>query len=258
MCGLLKADVNRAFSQKWLWLCTLFMVAIAVVMALIQYAGMDYTVAMDRVVFLPMAFYGIAVAALISIFVGEDFGDGVIRSKIVSGATRGVIYLSGLLTCCLACASVYLVTVMVTVTMGLNLFEVNVTAGRLAVYLALGLLTCFAYACIFCAVSMLCHNRAAGIVVCMLLAFGMLFLCLHTNMVLTQEPYKNGMPNPAYVSGIKRTVYELLHDLNPSGQAAQLSAMNCLNLVRYAAADLLWLLLAVVGGRWVFKGMDAK
>ena len=258
MRNTLRADIYRMFSGRWLRLCAASMAALAAVMALIQYSGMEYTVSIDRVIFLPMAFYGIAGAALISIFTGEDFGDGAMRNKLASGGDRGAVYMAGLVTAWAACAAVYLLTMLVSVVMGLSLFETNVTAGKIAGYLLLGLLTCFAYGSIFYMLSMLCGNRVVGITVSMLLAFGMLFLCLHTNMVLVQEQYKNGTLNPTYVSGFKRTVYEFLHDLNPSGQAAQLSAMTCLSVLRFVLTDLLWVIVSAVLGKRLFRRMDVR
>ena len=79
------------------------------------------------------------------------------------------------------------------------------------------------------------------------LAFFLLCACLHTNQVMVQPEYKNGMPNPAYVDGIVKAVYGVLHDLNPSGQAAQLSTMDIFSPVRWILCDIFWILTAGVG-----------
>ena len=64
------------------------------------------------------------------------------------------------------------------------------------------------------------------------IAFAMLFLCLHTHQV---------MVHPEAASGLRRTVYGILHDLNPCGQAAQLSAWQTWNPLRMALCDLIWI-----------------
>lgn len=258
MRSLLNADLIRMFRGRWFRLCALFMLALAAALALLQRTAMAYTVTLDRVLFLPMAFYGVAVAALTSLFIGEDFSGGMIKNKIVSGASRQAIYRSSLFACWIGCLAVYTLTALFTLALGVLLFPVNVTAGTWAAYFGLGVLTCLAYASIFSAISLLAGNRNTGVVICMLLSFAMLFLCLHTNSVLVQEAYKDGAANPAYMGGLKRAVYALLHDLNPSGQAAQLSAMQCLSPLRYIAMGLAWVALSALLGPRLFCRKDIR
>lgn len=89
---------------------------------------------------------------------------------------------------------------------------------------------------------MLSGNKVTAAVLCMGMAFFMLFACLHTNQIMVQPEYKNGVLNPAYVDGAAKTVYAFLHDINPSGQAAQLSTMEVFHPVRWLICDLGWVL----------------
>lgn len=240
MRNMLRADLFRMYRGRWLVLCTLFMMAVAASFVVLQRTAMDYTVLLDRVIFLPMSVYGVAAAALVSAFIGEDMQNGGVRNKIIAGASRSAIYFSGLMTSCLGCMTVYVVTFCITLGLGLPLFSNNVTAGRIVGYFALGLCMCLAYGSVFCTISMLLRNRNAAVIVCMGLSFAMLLMCLHTNQVLSQAAFVDGVRNPAYAEGAKRVVYLLLHDVNPTGQAAQLSAMQCLNAVRFVAVDFAW------------------
>jgi len=244
MRRLLSADAFRMFHSKWFWLCLGGMLAMAVAFIVMQHTAMDYTVPLSRVIFLPMSFYGMAVAALVSLFVGEDFSDGFIRNKIIAGSSRRNIFASSLFVSCIACAAVYLVTSMFTLSLGGLLFERDVTLLRFLQHLALGIGMCVAYSCIYCTLAILCGNKTTATVLCMGLAFFLLCACLHTNQVMVQPEYKNGMPNPAYVDGFWKSVYGFLHDLNPSGQAAQLSAMQVFHPARWIFCDFLWLLFA--------------
>ena len=88
------------------------------------------------------------------------------------------------------------------------------------------------------------------------LAFGMLFLCLHTNEVLVQTEYKDGVLNPNYVGGIRRMVYGFLHDLNPCGQAAQLSGWEVWHPARMVLIDLLLIIGLTVMGCRLFDRKD--
>lgn len=258
MRNLLRADFYRMFRTRRLWLYAGLMAIVAIALMAIQRTAMDYTVSLDRVLFLPMAFYGIAAAALVAGFLGDDFADGVFKNKIICGQSKTAVYLSAQAACWAGCAAVYLLTTTLTVCAGPMLFPVNVSGLEIARYALLGICTALAYGSVFCLVAMLCQNKSTALTLCMALAFGMLFACLHTNQVLTQSEWKNGLPNPAYAHGFKRTLYLFLHDLNPSGQAAQLSAMNCLCPVRFLAVDLGWILFSVFAGARLFERVNGK
>ena len=82
---------------------------------------------------------------------------------------------------------------------------------------------------------------------CMGAAFFLLLASLHTNQVMVQPEYKNGLPNPAYARDAAKGIYAVLHDLNPTGQAAQLSMMEIFDPVRWLVCDGLWALAAGMG-----------
>lgn len=258
MYGLLHADFYRMYTKKWLWLCTLAMLLIALAFCIMQYTAMDYVVPLDRVIFLPMSFYGVVMAAMISKFAGDDFSDGVIRNKIIAGRSRASIYGSNMLAGCVACITVYILTVAFSSGIGAYLFPVNVTVGKTAFYTILGFFTCVAYSSIYQMITMLIGNKTTAVVICMSVSFFMLFLCLYTNQTLVQSEFKNGILNPHYVSGIKRMIYELLHDFNPTGQAAQLSEMNFLNPVRFVISDLVLTGITCIIGIIGFGRKDIK
>lgn len=247
MRKLLSADSFRIFRSKWFWLCLGGMLALAGAFVTMQYTAMDYTVPLSRVIFLPMSFYGMAVAALVTLFVGEDFSDGFIRNKIIAGCSRPAIFASNLIVSCLACLIIYLVITLLTAAVSCLLFEIDVSVSRFLQHLVLGMGMCLGYSCIYCTITMVCGNKTTSTVLCMGLAFFLLVACLHTNQVMIQTEYKDGVLNPAYVDGFAKAVYSVLHDLNPSGQAAQLSAMEVFKPIRCVLCDLLWVLIAGAG-----------
>lgn len=247
MRKLLAADTFRLFHSKWFWLCISGMLAMSVAFVVMQLTAMDYTVPLSRVIFLPMSIYGVATAALISLFVGEDYSDGFIRNKIIAGHSRTNIFSSNLFVSLLASALLYLITVLFTTAIGSFLFEIDITVDQLCQYLLLGTGMSLAYGCIYCTITMLCGNKATAAVLCMGVAFFLLFACMHTNQVMVQPAYKNGAANPAYVDGFAKIIYATIHDLNPSGQAAQLSTMKIFHPVRWMICDLGWILAAGAG-----------
>lgn len=247
MRRLLSADTFRIFRSKWFWLCLGGMLAMSIAFVVMQYTAMDYTVPLSRVIFLPMSFYGMAVAALVSLFVGEDFSDGFIRNKIIAGRSRGSIFASNLIVSSFACVIIYFVITLFTTSVGCLFFEIDVSLSRYLKYLIMGLGMCLAFSSIYCCITMVCGSKTTSAVLCMALSFFLLCACLHTNQIMVQPEIKNGLPNPAYVDGFAKVVYGILHDLNPSGQAAQLSTMDIFSPVRWILCDTFWILTAGVG-----------
>jgi len=258
MRRLLRADLYRLYHSKKIWIALLAMFAAAGMMITMQYTAMDYEVPLSRVLFLPMTFYGLVLAALIGFFAGEDFSEGTVRNKIVAGNKRSYIYGSQMIGTWSVSLLLYFVTTALTVSVGLPLFAHDVGAKEIMTYLGLGALTVLAMGSVFYLVVMCIGNRSIAVTVCMAMAFLMLFLCLHTNQILAQQPYKDGVVNLHYVSGIKRMCYELLHDINPMGQVAQLSEMKCINAARWIVVDVVLVSGAVVLGNVAFQRKDIR
>lgn len=247
MRKLLSADIFRIFHIKWFWLCLGGMFVMSCSFMTMQYTSMDYTVPLSRVIFLPMSFYGMMVAAMVSLFVGEDFSDGFIRNKIIAGHSRTAVFVSILIVSCIACIVIYLLTTLFTTFVGYLFFENDVSVSRYMLYLTMGIAMCLSYSCIYCTITMICGNKTTATVLCMGLSFLLLVVCLRTNQTMIQPEYKNGVPNPAYIDGFVKSFYEFLHNLNPSGQSAQLSAMNVFEPAIFVLSDLIWILIAGVG-----------
>ncbi|MDO5147599.1 MAG: hypothetical protein Q4D60_11420 [Eubacteriales bacterium] len=257
MRNLLRADGARLLRSRTFWLCIGGMLLMAAGFIFMQYTAMDYKVPLSRVVFLPVSFYGIVTAALISLYVGQDFQDGGIRNKVIAGNKRTHVYFSSVIMSCLACAAVFLVTTFFTAITSYGLFSHDAELTEIFQYCILGLFMSLAYGSLFSMIALLCRNKTTSIVLCMFIAFFLLFLCLHTNQILMQPEYKNGVLNPHYVTGAKRWIYELLHDGNPSGQSAQLSAMHCLNPIRFLVCDIIWMGITAACGN-IFRKCDIR
>ena len=258
MIRLLSASLYRLKKSAAFWSCLIGMLVIASVFMVMQATSMEYTVPLSRVIFLPLSFYGVAAAAMVSVFAGRDFADGFIRNKLIFSKSRSQVVLSQLVTSCIACGLVYSVTVLYTFGTARFFFENNVEPDQFAGYFALGLSMSAAAACLFCVITLLCGDQTRAVVWCMGVAFGMLFLSLHTNQILVQTQYKNGALNPHYVEGTKRVLYGILHDLNPCGQAAQLSCWEVLDPMRAALCNGLWILGTAAAGIVLFQRKDIK
>lgn len=242
---MIQADLVKMFRAKWVKICTIFMLFVAIGMILMQQTAMDYTVQLDRVIFLPMTMYGIASAVLVSMTCGSDYDGGFIRNKVFAGKTKRSIYLSNELANLAGGIIMYLITFGFTMLLGLGMFERNVSFGEVLGFFALGFLTCLAYISIYYMLAMLIGHKATSAVVCMVLAFAMLFVGMYSNTFFIQNDSGSLMQ-------------EVLFDLNPTGQIAQVSAMKCLNPIRYILIDIGWILITNIIGICAFNRRELK
>lgn len=232
MIRILRADMVRLRKSMAFRLSLIGMLVLSVFFMVMQATGMDYTVPLSRVIFLPMSMYGVAMAAFISVFVGTDFSDGFIRNKLLAADHRCSLVVSQIIVSCMGCLIIYITITVFTAAAGRFFFENNVDQAVFFRYFLLGIGMSLVTGCMFSVITMLCGSKTTAVLWCMGLAFAMLFLCLHTNEILVQTAYKNGAPNPRYVSGIRRELCSILHDLNPCGQAAQLSGWDVWHPIR--------------------------
>lgn len=224
MIKCFRAELCRLWKSPVFWICLTGMLITSAGFVGMQAAAMEYTVPISRVIFLPLTLWGMGSAAFVSFFLGQDFSGGFVRCKLLSVPCRRDYVLAQLAVAAVGCGGIYLIVVGFTTVLSLPLFEMNVKAGDFLQFTLTGLGMSMAQGCFFAGLTLLCANQSRGILVTMAMAFGMLLLALHTNSILVQPPYKNDAVNSHYVSGIVRQVYLLLHNLNPTGQAAQLSA----------------------------------
>lgn len=243
MIRLMRADLIRLIKSRAFRLSLIGMLALAAAFMTMQATAMDYSVPLSRVIFLPMSMYGVAAAALVSVFVGDDFSDGFIRMKLPAVRERRSYVLSQAAVSCIACLAVYTAATVFTACTGPFFFENDVTAVDLIRFYLLGACMSLAAGSLFAVITMLCAEKTKAVIVCMGSAFFMLFLAMHTNSLLVQDRYKDGILNPKYIGGIRRVIYGLLHDLNPCGQAAQLSTWEVPHPFRILFFDLLLIIL---------------
>ena len=252
----LSSNFFRMWRSHTFWLFLGGMLCLSSVFIMMQYTAMDYTVPLSRVIFLPLSLYGMAAAAFVSVFVGTDFSGGFIRNKILAAHSRNHVVFAHSITSCTGCVLVYLAVTAFSTGIGTFFFENDVTAEKFILFFILGIGMSIAYGSIFCMITLLCGNKTQASIWCMMVSMLMLFLSLHTNQFLVQTKIKNGALNPHYVNGFKRSFYSILHDINPCGQAAQLSAWNYYEPIRGFLCSIIWILTVTYLGCVLFRRKD--
>lgn len=187
------------------------------------------------------AFIGIVAAALISLFLGTEYSDGAIRNKIVVGHSRLSIYFASLITgftASLMCMAGYMLSCLAVGAPLLGWF--TKPAPLLFSAIAGSVLMLAAFCAIFTFVTMNCSKKSTSVVTCLLGVFVLLFTAVYLNGRLDAPEFITGYelsvngeiveavpePNPSYLTGVKREVFQFLYDLMPTGQSLQYTVLN--------------------------------
>lgn len=176
---------------------------------------------------------GIMFTVFISLFVGTEYSDGTIRNKLIVGQPRSSIYLSNFITC-MAAGTVQLAAA-VTTFLAVEILltgELAMEPGKMIKTCVILLFLCMSYVSVYNLVSMLVSSRSHAAVVNILLAFAFLFVAAYLSSSLSAPEMmtdysiladgsvlrENKVPNPEYISGTQRAVYQFLMDFLPGGQ----------------------------------------
>lgn len=234
---LLRAGFRRLWRSASFWGAVGVMSAAAVFELAVSYpvrqAGL-----LDNRYMLFALMSGVVLSAFCSLFTGAEYSDGTIRNKLAVGHSRAAVYLANLTVCAAAGVLVCLGYILPVIVIGAPLLgPFTMDAASLAWFTLCAFIMTAALCAVFTMAAMLNQNKAAVAVICIFLAYFLLFLGIYLNARLTEpaviparEYIENGrilvqeaMPNPAYVQGLKRTVFALLYGL-PGCQAVQLIA----------------------------------
>ena len=243
MNNLILANLMRLKKSKIFWGIAAFMAMLGFFFAFmkkqVRDSGMDAT--LESGAFQYVALVGIVIAVFCAVFPGTEDADGTLRNKIIAGHQRWEIYLSTFVVCSLTSMFFCLIHMVCYLGLGAVLlggFGEAVWAMVIFAGCALMLSVCFS--AIFTLVVLLCHNKAASAVACILLALLLLFAGSYIKGLLDEPEVYGGYymdetgtlqnaepePNPRYISGTTRDVYTFLLDATPGGQQIQVSTME--------------------------------
>lgn len=275
MSKLLSSGFSRLWRCKVFWICTALMLLLGAAEVYDAYRWAEYGERyIDDILFAYAPTISILSAAFISLFIGREYSDGTMRNKLVIGIRRGTVYLSNFILS--SCASLLMCLVYIlSVLCGLFVLDPQpIDFAEFAPLFGLSILAVLSFCAIFTAISLLCRNRAASAVICLIAAFVMLTLSV---MVYDQllEPEINpeaaflnpetgefvvvpSAPNPFYIGGARRVVYEFLNDFLPTGQGMQIAMHNVSSTPRVTIFSLCLIFLTTLAGCLAFQRKDLK
>lgn len=129
-----------------------------------------------------------AAAAMVSWLVGRENGEGIFRNKLVSGHSKGNVFLSELILGIGACVLMYLLFAVIFLCFNSYIIGVVSTVPALKIFLSC-LLATACFAAIFVTVSCLVPQRAIIAIINILLVFGLIFVVYTLQDRLNQPEY---------------------------------------------------------------------
>lgn len=275
MRKLISADFCRLRRDKVFWIGTLAMLvfAAATMLGECQQALQDTTAFhynLDSFYFCYAIPIGLPIAVYVSLFLGIEYSDGTIRNKLVVGHTRQDIYLSHLFTNIVGGLSMLLVSLLGGLV-GIPFLGTWKMGKMVLVFLLISVLVIISYAAIFTLIGMLCSNKAVSAVLTILLFLFLMIIAMNlyfrlsetemiNGLVITQEGMQMGdpSPNPRYLTGIKREIYQFIMDFLPSGQCAEMEELSVIHPVRMIISSVVISIVTTLGGIFAFERKDLK
>lgn len=192
----------------------------------------------------------VCIAVFTGLFLGTDHREGALRNRFVVGHSRGRVYLAALgcaMAGTLAFVGAWLVGGGAAALLGREYWHME--AGQTALFVLLALASTLALSSVLTAVGVLTEKKSTAAVASILLTLGLFLLStwiysrlqepeMDTGLIITAAGMEWGepTPNPRYVGGVLRQVFEALLNVLPTGQMVLLSDL--------AAAHPVWNLLS--------------
>lgn len=279
MSRLLCADFSKLKKNRFFWLCIISMAGFGLFMKIMEYITMqqytDETPSLDSMLSVYSMVTGFLTAAFVSLFVGTEYSDGTIRNKIIIGHSRSSIYISNLITCAAAGLFMCLAYLLSALAAGIPLCGVKTADFR---YLA-GMVLCsfimtLAFTSLCTLVAMICQNKAMTAVITVLSVCLLFVVSVYISAKLNEpKTYSEittfadsgavaaarDVPNPGYVRGTQRQIFEFLEEFLPTGQSVILTRGDQEASFLLMSAYSAWIAAVASGvGILIFRKRDIK
>ena len=274
MRNLLRANFSRLRRDGTFWSCVLTVLACSAGFMVLWCLGdADEGVVrdLDTFYFRFSAAMGFFYAMLTCLFLSVEYGEGTIRNKLAVGHTRREVYLSSFLT--VLAASLCIALAWLAGGLAGVPFLGFLTLGPVETALCLAVVVGFtaAFSAIYTCIGMLNDRRSAPVVtisvwLILVLASSLMESALYepefvTNALITTEDgavLRDMSPNPYYIPGIRRAVYELLVDFLPTGQSSSLQNIRLDHPARMLLSSAFITVSTTLGGLSLFDRKDLK
>lgn len=216
---------------------------------------------------------GFVLAFFLSLHMGVEMDEHTIRNKLIVGHTRCEVFFAQYFSSLAAALILLLALLLPAGAAGLILFGRALLTGTNLFYLIFCcMLFTAVFSAMFTAISMNTSSRAAAMALCVLFLLGLFLLSSYCGNALFEPEttyssvsisvdeiqYGELIHNPAYVSGLQRTIYEWIYDALPTGQCIQIHDLNMERAGRWPLLSLALLMLFTFAGYLPFGRRDLK
>lgn len=256
MNKLFAANFMRLWKNKPFWICIAATAILIMGVSMNQYSykvNYNARITFDDLFHSFAMLTGFCLAIFSCLYLGTEYSDGTIRNKIVAGHTRSNIYMVNFCTCLVTGSLFNLAFILTFSCIGIPMFGFfTASAGEVISLILTGAALTLNYAAFFTMRSMLHSNKANNAVISLLYMFvGSIIAFILISRL--QEPEciegyvmtvdgiseASGMPNPLYIRGWQRIVFQYLLELFPTGQGLQLSSGTVVHPIRMIVISLL-------------------
>lgn len=279
MAQLLSSGFSRLFKNRLFWICNVLMSGFFILVIFMNYRDMKkvpglYHYTGSTFMFAPLQIIGIFVSCFTGMFLGTEYRDGTLRNKVVIGQSRTGIYLSNLIVCFTASLFTSVVTISITFVTGVSFFGTEgIDPVRILQCFGIGVLMLAAFAGISTLISMLIPSRSAGSMINILFFFALVIAATYVIARLDQpQMIVNGytfmvdgelqpgelIPNPYYLEGTLRKLYEFFRDLLPTSQGSLLMSQEIERPFTMALCSLGLTACTTISGIFHFRRKDLK
>ena len=277
MRKLLSANFSRLWKDKIFWLEMVLILIISIgnmihgCELIPEMVRFGYSVTIDNYYYSLFPVLGLFLAIFIALFLGTEYSDGTFRNKLVVGHTRVAIYLANF-TVCFVAGMFFMVAWMIGGLVGVPFFGGWVIGVQgFITYFLIAFLAVAAQVGIMVLLSMLSSNKAITAIATILFFFGLLIvasiiynrLCepeLYSGVEATMEGIQmtDPSPNPDYLSGTFRTIYEWILDILPTGQGLMMANVEIVHPLRNMLSSIVIAMTTTIFGVVSFQKKNLK
>lgn len=274
MTNLLRANFSRLKRDGMFWSCVLTVLACStgfMVLWCLENAERGTLTDLDEFYFRFSAAMGFFYAMFTCLFLSVEYSEGTIRNKLAVGHTRREVYLSNFITvfaASLCMAAAWLIGGLAGVPF-LGFLTIGPAGTALCIIIIIGFTS--AFSAIYTFIGMLNDRRSATVItiaawLILVLVSSIFENTLHEPETITQmlvsvdggAPAAITEPNPYYISGLQREIYEFVVDFLPTGQSSSLQNINIGHPLRMLLSSAGITAAFTLGGLRLFQRKDLK
>ncbi|MEG1015143.1 MAG: ABC transporter permease subunit [Clostridia bacterium] len=275
MRNLLCANFARLWKNKAFWACMIFMAGFGLFSVGMRYRNAP-AAPIDQIFFFQAVIIGLVSPLFCGLFLGTEYSDGTMRNKLIVGQKREKIYLSSFIVC--TCSAVMMVASNYTAVAlaGIPLLGgIEVPMAGFLFMTFTSLMLTVAFCALLTAIGTNVQNKPSSLIanilsVSLLFAVAILinsalnepeYLIDYTR-IISVDPIDGAQlatePNPAYITGATRSIYQIFLDALPTGQAIQLSQMSAPNGLQLPFYSCIISIVSTIAGLWIYRKKDLK